>query len=299
MQIEHRTPQLSISTKRHIVGGTILAAIVLLTGFAIKYSGAAKSIAYVGFREIHHHSTQWRTRNWLSLEGDNFVIRYQPEDKDMAGLILETSEEAYAPVNRILGYEPRGKGLVLVYPSRIDFGKSFGWGAEQRAMGVYWAGVIRVLSPKDWITDVTGDGVEEVFKSSGPVVHEYAHLVVDHIARGNYPRWLTEGVAQYVEREITGFVFTDSIIKDGESWYEFKEIDKHFDTAEGQFKSYRQSLAVVDYMVVRYGEGSIEGILNTLKTGMPLKSAWKAAFGETLDEFEHGFNNWSGMAVSD
>ena len=126
---------------------------------------------------------------------------------------------AVEPVNKRLGFNPQGKSLVLIYPTREALGKSFGWAADQSAMGVYWAGVIRVLSPMAWVESAVTSEVEKEFRSSGPMVHEYTHLVVDYITRGNYTRWLTEGVAQYVERDITGFVLSEPLIRFEEEWF--------------------------------------------------------------------------------
>ena len=47
-------------------------------------------------------------------------------------------------------------------------------------------------------------GNKDYFKE-GPMVHEYTHLVVDELTGGNYSRWFTEGVAQYVEQQVTGY----------------------------------------------------------------------------------------------
>jgi len=278
---------------RRCLGNTILASLVLLAGLSYRYAALPKSIAYGCFREISKYQMHFQTRNWKSLSGSNFVVRFHPQDVAVAELVLETAEDAVQPVNELLGFTPKEKSLILIYPTKGELGKSFGWGAEQGAMGVYWAGVIRVLSPREWIKDVSGRGIEEVFRSSGPMVHEYTHLAADYITRGNYPRWLTEGVAQYAERKITGFVFTDNLIRPGDEWYPLAELDSHFDEQHSQAKAYRQSLALIDCLVESYGEDGLRSILQELGRGVDIDSVWKEELGISIEDFEKGFIHWT------
>ncbi|MGI6555173.1 MAG: peptidase MA family metallohydrolase [Bacillota bacterium] len=275
------------------IKGTIIAALVVMGSLVVSFVEAPRSALYTAFREINKHTVSFQTRGWESIEGTNFEIRYQPQDAEIAELVLKTAEMSVEPVNTKLGFTPQGKTLVLVYPTRAALGKSFGWAADQSAMGVYWAGVIRVLSPMAWVESAAAGEVEKEFRSSGPMVHEYTHLVVDYITRGNYTRWLTEGIAQYVEREITGFMLSELLYRPGEEWFPLCELDEEFDTAFGQSKAYRQSLAMMDYLVEEYGEDTIVGILNRLGEGTSIKKAWKEELGVSLEEFEQHFNYWT------
>ena len=76
-------------------------------------------------------------------------------------------------------------------------------------------------------------------------------------------------------------------------WFPLCELDEEFDTAFGQSKAYRQSLAMMDYLVEEYGEDSIVGILNRLGEGTSIKKAWKEELGVSLEEFEQHFNYWT------
>lgn len=278
---------------RKTAKGTFIAALVLVGGLVCSYSEAPKSAAYSIFREINKHSIAFQTRGWERVNGSHFEIRYRPEDAEIARLVLETAEMSVDPVNSRLGYVPQGKMLVLVYPTREALGKSFGWTADQSAMGVYWAGIIRILSPTAWIESAAATQLEEEFRSSGPMVHEYTHLVVDYVSRGNCPRWLTEGIAQHVERDVTGFILSDQMIRLEEQWFPLSEIDVQFDTPEGQSKAYRQSLAMIDYLTQEYGEEAYVGILHRLGRGSSLTAAWKAETGLSLEKFEQNFNYWT------
>lgn len=285
--------QCPVNQRRKTFSGTVLTALLILGGMAVNYSEVPKAALYSVFREVNKYSIALQTRNWSSLRGSHFEIRFKPEDAGIAQMVLDTAEAAVVPVNEMLGYSPKDPALVLVYPTRGELGKSFGWTGDQSAMGVYWAGIIRVLSPTAWIEGVGRGEVEKAFRSSGPMVHEYAHLVVDYITRGNYPRWLTEGIAQYIEREITGFSFAEDpgFIRD--KWFSLSELEKSFDTPEGQAPAYSQSLAMMDYLTQEYGEDAFLGILERLGKGQSLNKAWREETGVSLQDFEGSFVLWS------
>lgn len=283
---------------RKTLRGTLVTVLVFMAGIAWNHIEAPRSLAYSAFRELSRFGIGLQTRGWESMKGSHFEIRYQPEDVDMASIVLNTAEEAVEPVNARLGYAPQGRMLVLVYPTREALGKSFGWAADQSAMGVYWAGTIRVLSPAAWIESGPQYQVAQEFRTTGPMVHEYTHLVVDYISRGNYPRWFTEGVAQYIERDFTGFMLSDQVIGSEEEWFSLNELDRNFDTPLGQPKAYRQSLAMIDYLGQEYGEDAFVRILHRLGQGVSFETAWKDETGVSLEQFEDSFGVWTQSQVA-
>lgn len=272
--------------RRRSLNGAVIAFLVMVSGLTWHCSEIPRSLAYSAFRGINKVGINLQTRGWNSIDGQQFQVRYRPEDADVAKIVLEAAEEAVTPVNSKLDYYPRGRMLVLVYPDRISLGRSFGWTADQSAMGVYWAGIIRVLSPSAWIQEASASEVAEEFRTTGPMVHEYVHLVVDYITRGNHPRWLTEGVAQHVERDITGYTLSEPFPSFDGAWLPFEELEISFDAPSTQPQAYCQSLAMVDFLTQEYGFESLLGILNRLGKGASLEAAWKAETGLTVNEFE-------------
>ncbi len=271
----------------------LLAGLFIFLPFFFRYPEMPRMLFYSFFREVAKAELNFTTRKWPTMEGKRFLVRYRPSDRNIAGLVLKTAEKYYPLVNQGVGYTPRGKILIVIYPNRETLNKSFGWDASESAMGVYWAGVIRVLSPNDWIRDATAGTQALVFRKSGPVPHEYTHLVVDYLTRGNYPRWLTEGVAQYVERDLTGFIFDDPAGNLGQKLYPFKEMDHNFDRLTNQSLAYQQSLAAVDYLVQTYGDHSMRALLVSLGQGRTLDRAFIKTTGQGLAEFEKNFRLWA------
>jgi len=272
--------------------GAFLAFLLLLSGLAYKYAALPKRIVYVCYREFNQYRTNLNFSGFNVLKGEHFKILYPFSEAKEAELVLEAAEKAFSPVNSILHYKSFQEVPVIIYSSREALNRNFGWDSSQSAMGVYWAGVMHILSPRAWIDDGDKKEYRETFIQHGPMVHEYAHYVVDSMAGGNYPRWLTEGIAQYVERVITGYVFEGALL-DHEALYSIGELDAYFDDPQRTEAAYRQSLKMVDFLVDSYGEEVLIEILNRLGRGMTLSQAFKEELGVSLTEFERQFILWA------
>lgn len=275
---------------RRIVAGALLAATIFLLFLTLKNPIGIKNNLYGIAREVMKKSLELQTFNWFAIEGAGFRVKYQPVDASVARLVLETAEAAYEPVNQMLGYAPNENVPIYIYPTKETLNKSFKWDGAVNAMGVYWAGAIRILSPLEWITDE--ENLTPVFQENGPIVHEYAHLLVDYRTHGNYPRWLTEGIAQYVEREVTGFVLPEETIL-GNYWYSLESMDDKFDLLPNQNLAYRQSLLVIDYLVEQKGFDVVLELLDLLAQGKNISDALEGTVGQNLQSFEASFRQWA------
>ncbi|NLB88560.1 MAG: hypothetical protein GX790_04950, partial [Syntrophomonadaceae bacterium] len=104
------------------------------------------------------------------------------------------------------------------------------------------------------------------------------------------------GIAQYVEKKITGFEFTNPF-KDGKSieCYDFKDLEKNFDQLNQQIV-YWQSLKVVEYIVDSYGEDKLLTILNYLGQGNNMASAIEKSLAVDYDTFIDDF--YSNLSIN-
>jgi hypothetical protein len=243
-------------------GAFLLLLIIILLLVLISRNSHALVRAWVA------QETSWKTAHFLQKDSEHFQIRYSVVDEDYVKVIEDTAEDAYMRVTNLFDYEPVEKSIIIVYPDSVSLAKSFGWEKDQKAMGVYWAGTIRLLSPQQWISPI--DDWSAVFAREGPMYHEFAHLLVDDITGGNYSRWFTEGIAQYVEKKITGFEFPPPV--KGGTAYTFQQLESNFDQLDQQL-AYRQSLQAVEFIIDKYGEESLWNILNCLGRGYKMDEA--------------------------
>jgi hypothetical protein len=252
----------------------------------------AKSYIYRTFREISKIQMIWQTRGWNEIQNPHFVIRYRPQDRDIVPMVLDTAEKSFVPVSRHLDYRSPGRTLIVIYPSKESLGRSFGWEADESAMGVYWAGVIRVLSPSAWIEEQDIEEVRRTFESDGPMAHELSHLMVDYITAGNYTRWFTEGVAQYVEAGVTGYRMEPREVSHPDELYPLAVMDREFDNLADQNMAYYESFQAVNYLVNTYGEESLKEILAHLGRGYSMDKSFNTVLGISMDGFENDLKNW-------
>ena len=241
-------------------------------------------------RQAMEVKADYETRQMAVMETKHFRIKCTTIDKDTISMIAEAAEAAYIPVTRELNYAPPGKTLILVQPTKKKLGQAFGWSGDESAMGVYWGGVIQLLSPHVWLKD--GATLEE-FIHSGPLVHEYTHLVFDYITNGNYPRWFTEGLAQYVEYRVNDYEWQTKTNQLDHQLYTMAELDHDFDNLPDQSLAYRESLAAVRYINEVHGEGKLQDVITGLKMGQSMETVLQRKLGLDYQEFQHSWQQWA------
>lgn len=235
------------------------------------------------FRMMVNQEMRLSTASYATHTTEHFEIKYLPQDEAHVNMIARASEDAFVKVGSIFQREAPGRTTMVIYPDGGTLARSFGWERDAKAMGVYWGGTIRLLSPGVWMPS---GAEEEVFFQEGPVYHEFAHLMVDEITRGNYSRWLTEGIAQHVEKEVTGFEFASPALKP--AWtrlYTLDEMDRNFDKLDESL-AYWESLKIVEYIVMQYGEHGWLNLLAALGTGLPMDQAVEKTLNIDYRSFE-------------
>lgn len=269
-----------------------LIGALLCTAFFIREPVVVKSYIYKVFREASKTRLMWQTRGWEEIKGPHFIVRYQAPDDDNANMVLDTAEKNYQPVVDKFDFTPKRKTLIVIYPTKESLGRSFGWAADESAMGVYWAGVIRVLSPKVWIDEHDPQDFAALFETEGPMAHEFTHLMVDYATGGNYTRWFTEGIAQFEEEKLTGYLIGERNITSSDQLYPLSRMDREFDNLSDQNLAYFQSYQAVYYLVFQYGEENLKKILQNLGSGKTMDESFQSVLGVSMDKFEHDFQTW-------
>lgn len=270
----------------HLLIGFIgLLAMALLCTYLLR--GQIPGQLYHAFEHFAiDQQTQLQTTGYKQMQTEHFIIKYQSVDEECLPMVAKAAEKAYDAVTVSMGQKPASKTLLVIYPDNSSMADSFGWDRNEKAMGVYWGGTIRVLTPREWMQNPQEF---DIFMHEGPMVHEFAHLLVDQMSGGNYNRWWTEGIAQYVEKKITGFEFVDPFADEEKpSYYTLDKMEKAFDHLDQQV-AYWESLRAVEYIVDQYGEESVYMILQQLGSGASMDQAVESVLGVEYSSFAKDF----------
>jgi len=251
-----------------------------------------REVIYDLYRERGRAKTLSALRGYESGYSDHFEVLVRQSDEDVADMILETAEKAYKPVIQAVGYKPEGTIPLIVYPTRGELRQAFGWGNGESAMGVYWSGTIRLLSPNVWIDEENQRERLKVFQKLNPIAHELTHYVLDYMTDGNYPRWFTEGLAQRVEYKVSGFLWIEEESTLDQDLYTLPDLHESFDSLQNQPLAYRQSFLLVDYMAQTYGERALKNLIASLAEGTEFAEAVNRTFRTPMTEIYADWYDW-------
>ncbi len=236
-----------------------------------------RNIAYKGF-------------NWITQ--DNIDVAFKDEDEALAQFILNLSIESFHVLQEKYMFTPNVRPLVVIYPNYEELLKSLGWDENNKVSGVYQGGTIKLVSPKTWYPVEVLSDIKEIYRNFGPLHHEMTHLFVDYIAKGNYPDWYTEGLAQLEELKFLDIQWIDENNQNPEKLYTFDELRRGFYRLDNQALAYRQSLTMAIFLEEVYGKEVHMTILKELGTGKNFSGALIAATGITMEQFEKMYLIW-------
>ncbi len=193
-----------------------------------------------------------------------FNLTYDPGvPTSFALAVLDVLESASNQVGAELGHFPEARVPVVIY-KRDDYKtvtNSPDWSG-----GVY-DGTIRL--PFGALSEIS-PGLRSV------LFHEYAHVVVYDLTRGNCPLWLNEGIAEMFGRKQLNDARTIHPQATGKAaTVDIRKLEGSFSglsTAEAGL-AYQQSYSLVNYIVGAYGWHRIQQMLTVLGQGMNINDA--------------------------
>ncbi|MEW6572277.1 MAG: hypothetical protein AB1374_01375 [Bacillota bacterium] len=267
-------------------GQLVVLGIVLFAYLLLRVPAFTRMYINEFAREINISLVPVQCLRLERISSHHSVVFYPKGEEEAARLVLRTAERFFPIVANEFGLKLKRKVPIVLYQEQRELNRIFGWPADEGTMGVYWGGVVRILSPHSWLNVLDKGTLEENFSKNGPIVHEATHLVIDYETRGNYPRWLTEGLAQEMERRLTGFKFDPP--KEHAGFYPFSALSD-FDSLPDQRLAYYQSYLMVRYLLEQGGDRKVNRLLAELGRGCSFSSALQRTMGYNISEFERKF----------
>jgi tetratricopeptide (TPR) repeat protein len=225
-----------------------------------------------------------------TLTNEHFILRLSPQEASLYGdRALALLERARVRLNERYGVASDRPTVVEIFPEQKDFAvRTFGMPDNPGYLGVCFGRVITANSPAS----------QTAHPANWEAVlwHEYAHVVTLQLTRNRMPRWLSEGISVYEERQahpgwgqsmtpqFRAMILSDGLVPVGElsSAFLAPKTPWHLQFA------YFQSSLVVEFLVDRYGFDALKRILHGLGEGRAINETL-AANTAPLPEIERGF----------
>jgi tetratricopeptide (TPR) repeat protein len=232
--------------------------------------------------------------DYRTLTNDHFRVRMQAEEAEIYGAralaLLEQARSVLAPK---YGLELEEPVAVEIFAEQKDFAvRTFGMPENHGFLGVCFGPVITANSP------ASRPGVR--FNWESMLWHEFCHVVTLKLTHNKMPRWLSEGISVYEERQARPAW--------GERWtpdYRERVLSGRMNPVaemSGAFLNagspddlqfaYFQSSLVVEFLVQQYGLDSLRAVLRALADGEWINQALER-HAASLKELEPAFEAYA------
>ena len=226
--------------------------------------------------------------HYRTLKSEHFTVRMEPKEADIYGdEVLALLERAYQTLTKKYGLPLRERTTVEMFADQKDFAiRTFGLPGGSGYLGVCFGNVITANSP------ATRPGSPSNWASM--LWHEFAHVVTLTLTNNKMPRWLSEGISVYEERQARGSWgermsprYRAMIL--GEDLTPVSELSGAFlkpkTPAHLGFAYYESSL-VVEWLIERWGLEKMKRLFADLASGVEINAALASHFAPLakLDE---------------
>jgi tetratricopeptide (TPR) repeat protein len=225
--------------------------------------------------------------HFRTLESDHFLVKMDPREADIYGAdVLALLERAHTTLTAKYGLTLREKTIVEIFPDQKDFAiRTFGLPGGAGYLGVCFGRVITANSP------ASRPGSPSNWEAV--LWHEFCHVVTLTATKNKMPRWLSEGISVFEERQARGSWgeqmkprYRAMIL--GEDLTPVSELSAAFLNPKTPMHlgfAYYQSSLVVEWLVAKWGVEKMKRLLADLGRGIPINGALATHFApmEKLD----------------
>ena len=226
---------------------------------------------------------------------EHFIVRLHPSEANVLWPYLKPLlEESWKTLTAKYDFIPQGPILIELFSEYEDFAvRTSGLPNIGHLLGVCFGSVITLSSPKGHTPPGTINWKEVVW-------HEFAHVITLQMTKNNIPRWLSEGVSVFEEkngRPEWGRHQEIKLIKavQGNRIIGLSDLNGSFSRArslEDLSFAYYQSSLLVEYIVERYGFERLKTLILSFAGQVNIGDVFLEVFAVPLAEVEREFISW-------
>lgn len=229
-------------------------------------------------------------KQFATLRNEHFIVRMSKHEAAVYGdEVLALLDRARAKLCEKYNVTLEKPTTVEIFPDQKDFGvRTFGMPHNPGFLGVCFGPVVTANSP------ASQSGHEANWQAV--LWHEFCHVITLQMTGNKMPRWLSEGISVYEERQANptwGQVMTaryrDMVL--GKDLVAISELSSAFLAPRSDLHlqfAYFQSSLVVGFLIERFGIERFQSILHDLGRGTNINSAIEAhttRMSDLEDEF--------------
>lgn len=228
-----------------------------------------------------------------TFKSDHFLLRMESREAQIYGdRVMRLLEHGRQKLCEKYGVTLAAPVAIEIFPKQKDFAvRTFGMPGGEGFLGVCFGNLVTMNSPASrGDTPVNWEAV---------LWHEFCHVVTLSKTRNKLPRWLSEGISVYEEREERpswGQVMTpqyrELILAGGAT--PVSKLSSAFlrppTPMHLQFAYYESSM-VVQYVVERFGAEAIRAVLTDLGDDVAINDAL-VKHTESIEKLDASFDAW-------
>ena len=235
---------------------------------------------------------------YATVESEHFKVHMSERDSLILWPYLEPLlEEGWDTLTAKYAFEPEGKILIEVFENSADFAvRSVGLPDIGPLVGICFGKVITLISP-----DTLTANWQEI------VWHEFMHVITLQMTQNRMPRWLSEGISVWEEREgrpywgrrqgldLVRAAQEQKLLPVGELNSGFSGARNNADLSFAYFQSY----LVVDYITQAYGFEKLIELIYQYGEIKDDAERFRSVFELSIDDFDAGFRGWIDRRVEE
>jgi tetratricopeptide (TPR) repeat protein len=227
-----------------------------------------------------------------TLESPHFRVNMNDRDAKILWPYMEPLlERSWDNLTKKYDFTPESPVLVQVFENSQDFAvRSVGLPDIGPLVGICFGKVITLISP-----DTLSANWQEI------AWHEFAHVITLQMTNNKIPRWLSEGISVWEEREGQSYWGRSQGLDlvravDEGKLLPFASLNEGFTGAKNNADlsfAYFQSYLVVDYIASAYGFETLKSLIDQYGVVKEDEARFQVVFGLSLNEFDLRFKNWA------
>ncbi len=236
--------------------------------------------------------------SYATLESEHFRVNMSHRDALILWPYLEPLlEESWTTLSDKYGFEPEAPIILQIFENTEDFAvRSVGLPDIGPLVGICFGKVVTLISP-----DTLSANWQEI------VWHELVHVWTLQMTRNRMPRWLSEGISTWEEREarpewgrrqgldLVRAVHEDKLLPVGKLNEGFTSANSSADLGFAYFQSY----LVVDYIAKEFGFEKLLELVHEYAHIREEEQMFRNVFATSLDDFDAGFRSWIDRRVEE